>query len=147
MILIYLEIERILSQQSFLPRWMNFQHLMCLTSVCVCAPIKEFLFCLQMSNAEEAIDLVPGASAADLLFPPHGGGMVFPLAAAAASERVTPSSVLISELAPPSLEPPPSSGPSVDINWGQVLTTAAAVVFLLVWVGLRLIHIMAVIYG
>ena len=63
---------------------------------------------------------------------------------------VTPMSLqdLILELSPPSLEPPPSSASFPGhLNWCQVLTTAAAVIFVLAWVFLRLIHIMAVIYG
>jgi len=40
-----------------------------------------------------------------------------------------------------------ASWASSSVNWCQVVTTAAAVVFLLFWVGLRLLHILAVIYG
>merc|ERR1719259_630917 len=70
--------------------------------------------------------------------------------AGAAVDGVTPPSLqdLILELSPPSLEPPPSSASFArHLNWCQILTTAVAAGFVLAWVFLRLIHIMAVIYG
>ena len=115
-----------------------------------------FFLSLQMSNVEVAGAstrpnlLVAAATVVGMSSGLPASAAAAAGAAGAASDGVTPMSLqdLILELSPPSLEPPPSSASFAgQINWCQVLTTAAAVIFVLAWVFLRLIHIMAVIYG
>ena len=110
-----------------------------------------FFLSLQMSNVEVAGASTRLVAAAAVGMASSG----LPAAAAAdpagaAADGVTPPSLqdLILELSPPSLEPPPSSASFAGhLNWCQILTTTVAVGFVLAWVFLRLIHIMAVIYG